>query len=150
MTSKRKWLSLIVVLFLFPAVCAAAPVYELQDFIFQKEIIIEEFTADIAPTTYKATLTDLSYTLGLPDFEKLNMSITNGPQFLGNTIGPGSFFFEVVLGETYFLNIFGKAGCPEELGLFNVTIEAVPIPPAALLLGSGILGLVMLRRRARG
>jgi hypothetical protein len=115
----------------------------------KKEIVIGQFTAGVAPTTYQVMLTDLSYTLGLPEFQKLNMSITKGPLLLGNTIGPGSFFFDVVLGENYFLNIFGIAALPEKLGLFNVTIEAVPISSAVLLLGSGVFGLIMLRRRER-
>ena len=149
MINSPKWLLICLILFISPALGGAATVYEFQDFISEKEIVIEEFTAGIAPTTYKAMLTDLSYTLGLPDFQKLNMSITKGPLLLGNTIGPGSFFFDVVLGENYFLNIFGIAALPENLGLFNVTIEAVPIPPAVLLLGSGVFGLIMLRRRGR-
>jgi len=149
MINSPKWLLICFILFIAPALGGAATVYELQDFISEKEIIIEEFTADVTPTTYKAMLTDLSYTLGLPDFQKLSMSITKGPLVLGNTIGPGSFFFDVVLGESYFLNIFGIAGLPDNLGLFNVTIEAVPVPPAVLLFGSGMFGLIMLRRRGR-
>lgn len=149
MTGCRKGLLFFFIILLLPTVPSAAPVYELQDFILDKEIIIENFIANTGPPTYKATLTDLSYSLGLPDFQKLSMSITKGSLVLGNTIGPGSFFFDVVLGESYFLNIFGIAGLPDNLGLFNATIEAVPIPPAFMLLGSGIIGLVVLRRRRR-
>jgi len=149
MNRYRKWLLLFLVLFLLPATAAASTVYELQNFISGTQIIIEQFTADVAPPTYKATITDLSNTLGLPDFSLLNMSITQGATLLGKTVGPGSFFFDAVLGQSYYLNILGLTDAPIELGLFNVTVQAVPVPPAVFLLGSGILGLVLLRRKAR-
>ncbi|RPJ07361.1 MAG: hypothetical protein EHM37_18060 [Deltaproteobacteria bacterium] len=151
-----RWSLIAVFLLMLPAVGTACLVFDVVDVpldknyaIFQTELIIEKFTADVSPTLYKATLTDLSFTLGLPDFQKLSLSVNKGSTVLGYTIGPGSFFFDVVLGESYFLNIFAKAGIPDDFGLLNVKIEAVPVPPAVLLLGSGLLGLVMMRRRSR-
>jgi hypothetical protein len=64
-------------------------------------------------------------------------------------IGPGSFNFAATSGETYFANIFGTGGGSQGAGLFGLEIKAVPIPPSLILLGSSILGLILLRRRVR-
>ncbi len=80
-----RWSLIAVFLLMLPAVGTACLVFDVVDVpldknyaIFQTELIIEKFTADVSPTLYKATLTDLSFTLGLPDFQKLSLSVNKG------------------------------------------------------------------------
>jgi hypothetical protein len=40
-----------------------------------------------------------------------------------------------------------QLGSPTAVGLFGAEVSLIPIPPSLLLLGSGLLGLVVMRRR---
>ncbi|WP_372682461.1 hypothetical protein, partial [Desulfosarcina sp.] len=99
-----------------------------------------------APYTYKATLTDLSEDPFF-GFKFLFLSITSSGNPVGSIVGPGSFTFDATAGKTYFANVFGTGGGTQEAGLFGVDITAVPVPPALLLLGSGLFALLTLRKK---
>jgi hypothetical protein len=102
--------------------------------------------ADVAPFQYSVQLSDLSQAPWF-GFEFLYLSITTATEFIDDIVGPGSFAFTAMPGETYFVNVFGVGAGEYLTGLFGVEITAVPIPATILLFGSGILGMVFLRRR---
>ena len=139
---------LIIALFLTPSYLSASTVFETTDRVKGIDFFRYSFTADIEPYTYQATLSDLS--VG-PDtgFRFLFLAVTSKRELLGYTNGPGSFLFPVDPGRKYFANIFGIGGGKSWTGDFGLKIEAVPIPPSLMLLGSGLLGLIYLRRRTR-
>ena len=56
--------------------------------------------------------------------------------------------FDAELGKTYWANVLGQAAEPPGVGLFRIEITAVPVPPAVLLLGSGLLALFALKRKS--
>jgi hypothetical protein len=137
-----------VVLLSSPHFAGASTVFETTGWILETDGLNYEFVADTAPYTYKATLSDLSEAPNF-GFEFLYLSITTATDTVDSIVGPGSFTFAAIPGETYFANIFGTGGGIQEAGLFGLEITAVPIPPGLILLGSSLLGLVLLRRRVR-
>jgi hypothetical protein len=104
------------------------------------------FQADQSPYTYQATLADLSIS-PIFGFDYLFLAITSTTTSYGSIVGPGSFIFDVVPNELLFANVFGIGGGDTGFGLFGVQVTTVPVPGAVWLLGSGLVGLVGLRRK---
>ena len=147
--------ALVAMVLLFQNSASAAMSQDIGDIVFETTgWIIESggvsnpFIADVAPFTYLVTLSDLSE---LPSFgfDYLYLSITTATETIDSIVGPGQFTFTAMPGETYFANVFGVGAGDFETGLFGVEIKAVPIPASAMLLGSGLLGLVLVRRKKR-
>ena len=149
MRFKRCLVSLAVACLLIPHVAGAAIVFETTGWIQETIGLTFDFEADTAPYTYRATLSDLSQAPWF-GFDFLYLSLTTSTETVDSTIGPGSFTFEAIPGETYFANIFGTGGGDLGAGLFGLEVATVPIPPSVLLLGSSLLGLVLIRRRGKG
>ena len=137
-----------IMLLVIPLSAGATTVYETTGWLTGAEGmgLVFEFTADVAPYTYVATLTDLSEDPFFA-FEFLFLSITTATDTVDSIVGPGSFSFVAIPDETYFANIFGIGGGTVGAGLFGLQVTAVPIPSALVLLGSGIFALVALKRR---
>jgi len=140
--------SLAIACLLIPHYAGASTVFETTGWITESTGISFDFVADTAPFKYRATLSDLSVDPFF-GFEFLYLSITTSTETVDSIVGPGSFTFAATSGETYFANIFGTGGGTIGAGLFGINITAVPIPPSLILLGSSILGLILLRRRVR-
>ena len=139
-------ISLAIACLLVPQYAGASTVFETTGWIQGSIGLTFDFAADTAPFTYRATLSNLSKAPFF-GFEFLFLSITTATDDVDSILGPGSFTLDAVPGETYFANIFGSGGGEQEAGLFGLEIKAVPIPPGFILLGSSVLGLVLLRRR---
>jgi len=159
-----------IAFFLAPVFANAAIITETEDFEVVEFItgeggVIYPFTVDIAPTgECIATLSDLSE--GLMGFEYLSLTITTS---VGPTIGftdtdlDNPILFATSPGVQYFAAVYGQpigdiddiddcCCCDCGTGLFGLKIEAVPpvpIPTTLFLLGSGLIGLIGLRRRIR-
>jgi hypothetical protein len=143
----RKFLlMLIIAVFLVPACASASIVFETTGWITGSEGLTFNFTADQSPYTYQATLTDLS-TVPYFGFDFLFLSVTSSTEILASIIGPGSFTFPVEAGKLYFANVFGTGGGEMDAGLFGLEITTVPIPGSVWLLGSGLIGIVGIRRK---
>jgi hypothetical protein len=146
MKIKAQLTILVIMLFLIPSVVGAATVYQATGWITGKEGVVFDFDADVSPYTYVATLTDLSVEPYF-GFDFLFLSITTATDTMGSIVGPGKISFVAIPDETYFANIFGDGGGDFDTGNFGLQINAVPIPSALVLLGSGIFALVALKRR---
>jgi hypothetical protein len=133
---------------LIPLSAGAATVFETTGWIQETTGLAFDFDADTAPFTYRATLSDLSED-PVFGFDFLYLSITTATDTVDSIVGPGTFSFLAIPGETYFANVFGTGGGDVDAGLFGVEVTAVPIPPSLILLGSSLIGLVFLRRRVR-
>ena len=137
-----------------PTCVFASTVYEKVDWISGAEDMVLEFTSDAESYSFVATMTDLSVSPFF-GFDFLFFSITTSTDLIDWIVvdpgDQGSISFEVTAGETWFANISGVGGGDMGKGLFGLKIEdvpgAVPIPPAFLLLGSGIAGIVACRKR---
>ena len=136
-----------IVLLSIPQFAGASTVFETTGWITGTEGVTFAFEADTAPYTYKATLSDLSEDPFF-GFDFLFLSITTATDTVDSIVSPGSFSFDATPGETYFANIFGTGGGAVGAGLFGLEITAVPVPPAVLLLGSGLLALFALKRKS--
>ena len=112
------------------------------------------------PGTYVAQLTDLQFPAS---FEWLRMGISKAGFGLVDSViltggaATGGFTFDVLPNADYFLGIVGVAGVyapvaglPEiRLSSYAANISLVPIPAAALLMSSALVGLVVVARRRR-
>ena len=137
---------LVIALFVVPSYTFAATVFETTGWIIDTQGFNFEFTADQSPYTYQATLTDLSL-VPFFGFDTLFLSVTSSTDSLGSFFGPCSFTFDVIPGETLFANVFGIGGGTQGAGLFGLEVAAVPIPGAIWLLGSGLIGIVGIKRK---
>ena len=146
MRPKSVFLVWVVTLFLIPFKTSASTVFETTGTIRWIGSYNYSFDADVEPYTYQLTLSDLSVA---PDegFRLLYLSLTSDGQVIDSLFGPGSFLFEADPGGTYDANIFGVGGGNSWTGEFGLKVEAVPIPNTVVLLGFGILGLLLLRRK---
>jgi hypothetical protein len=128
-------------------------VFEQVSFLQGKTMYTDRFKIDTAGT-YKVTLTDFEFPNPL---KMAGLNITTATQALGSLLAPGSFTFDADPGS-YYLSFFGKA---DHLGQFGIEVaqysivgsgvgvSAVPVPAAAWLFGSGLIGLTGVVRRKR-
>ena len=142
--------SLAVACLLVPSYAGASTVFETTGWITEPTGLTFDFVADTAPFTYTATLSDFSEAPFF-GFEFLYLIITTSADDVGSTVGPGSFSFVAIPGETYYANVFGTPAdaATAGAGLFGIDVTAVPIPPGLILLGTSVFGLILLRRRVR-
>lgn len=94
---------------------------------------------------YQTILTDLEFPAL---FDTLLLFVSTGIDVVGTPlVGPGMLTFDADPGM-FVANILGLAEGDFKLGAFNVEVAAthVPVPPAILLLTSGLIGLISIRR----
>jgi hypothetical protein len=144
MSLKRVWIVLAVLLLCTPQLAGAATVLEETDFIFGFSGKTYSFVADMT-SAYEVTLTDFEFP---GPFDILGVAITTSTESVGELLAPGSRTFGLEMGNTYFANVLGRADDELGAGLFGIKVSAVPIPSALMLLGSGILGLFVLKRKS--
>lgn len=98
--------------------------------------------------TYEAFLTDLRYPVA---FDRLFLGILDDVSFtpLGFRYGEGSLTFNVSTPGQLVAQFAGLPGTGGT-GTYTLQIKAIPIPPAAMLLFSGLMGLVLVGRRTNG
>lgn len=141
---------LAVILFLMMPPClGATTVFETTGWIIDTGGDNFDFVADQGPYTYQATLSDLSVSPFF-GFKFLFLQISTATENVGYIEELGSFTFTAEPGETYYANVFGTAGGGYvNAGLFGVEVSTIPIPATLILLGSGLVGLLALRRKSR-
>jgi hypothetical protein len=135
-------------LFLVPSFGLASTVYEGTGWITGTEGVVVDFTADTSPYTYEATLSDLSVAPYF-GFDFLFLSISSSTELIDSILGPGSMIFDATPGQKLFANIFGTGGGQLGAGNYGLRISSVPVPSALLLLGTGLLALIGIKRRNR-
>ena len=124
--------------------------YSKTGFVIGSETFNEGFTVPVAGQ-YKAIITDF----GTPTaFSSLLLAITTTSplgliDFANGAGGTGMFTFSATPGVNYFANIAATVTGTPNIGLFGAEVSLVPIPGSLLLLGSGLLGLIMIGRRKR-
>ena len=94
---------------------------------------------------YQTTLTELEFPASL---DTLLLFVSTGMDVVGTPlVGPGMFTFDADPGM-FVANILGWAGGDFRLGAFNVEVAVAqaPVPPAMMLLASGLIGLFSMRR----
>lgn len=121
-------------------------IFEQVNFLTGAGYFTDKFTIDTAGA-YRVTLTDFEFPNPLAE---AGLNITSANESFGSLFGPGSFTFDADPGS-YYLNFFGKAPDLGQYGIeiaqFGIVISqpanlsAVPIPAAAWLFGSGLIGL---------
>ena len=144
----------------------ATTVYDKVE-LFQTETFFTDRFEISETGVYKATLTDFNFPVPMID---TGMNVTTTTDSLGSLMAPGSFKFNATPG-TYFVSFFGTAGTADifsptqfegcfsekshhccfppktQLGMYGIDISAVPVPAAAWLFGSGLIGLAFVARR---
>ena len=138
----------VILLLMVPPCLGATTVFETTGWIIDTEGDSFDFVADEGPYTYQATLSDLSESPFF-GFEFLYLMISTATGTVGSIDAPGSFTFTAVPDETYYANVFGNAGGKYNTGLFGVEVTTIPLPATLMLLGSGLVGLLALRRKSR-
>jgi hypothetical protein len=123
---------------------AATVVLEDTGFIFGYGGETYSFVADQTPLLYNVTLTDLEFPGA---FDILGVAITTATDSVVELLAPGSKTFSVDFETTYFANVLGLAADDLGAGLFGIKITAVPIPPTLILLGTGLIGFIGLKKK---
>jgi hypothetical protein len=147
--AKRILLILIVGIMFTPAFVNASVVYEESVWITG----MQGFNFDLPklePGLYQSTLSNMSVeNEPFFGFDFLGLIVSTGSQTLGHIFEPGSFFFEVTpsSGTNFFANVFGDGSGLFDTGLAGIEISKVPIPATLLLFGSGLIGLIGVRRK---
>jgi hypothetical protein len=72
-----------------------------------------------------------------------NSVISSGNLLLGSLLAP----FNLVIGNQYAIIITGASRSVNGSGSYSVSVSAVPVPPALILLASGLVGAGLLGRR---
>lgn len=132
---------------LFMGICSAhASTVVLEDYQSVSGFTVSNtpFLVDQAGT-YEAFLTDLKYPVA---FDKLFLGILDDVSLtpLGFRYGEGSLTFNVSTPGQFVAQFMGLPGAGG-VGTYTLQIKAIPIPPAAMLLFSGLMGLVLVGRR---
>lgn len=133
-----------------PASASTTPIFEYVDTIFGPADAESTPFTIAAPGTYMAKLTDLTFFPGA-SFGTVALGISTSSQLFGSTflVSPSAndsawFTFTATPGK-YFSNVLATCA---GLCTYGVEITAVvPVPPAVLLFGSGLIGMVMVGRR---
>ena len=122
----------------------ADTVYEKVE-LFQTETFFTDSFEISDAGVYMATLTDFSFSAPMID---TGMNVTTAKDWLGGLMAPGSFTFNATPGS-YFVSFFGAADISTslQLGQYGIHISQVPVPAAAWLFGSGLIGLAFVARR---
>ena len=105
------------------------------------------YEIDLEPGIYKATLVDFLFP---SPFETLTLGITQNTTPLGIVFDTDSLTFNVMDTMADMEKIVARlVAVPGTggMGTYGLHIKAIPIPPAALLLFSGLIGLVLVGRR---
>ena len=126
----------------------AAAVYEKVELFQTETFFTDEFYVLSTETlTFRATLTDFEFPAPMID---TGMSVTTATDLLGKLDAPGSFTFDFVPGESYFVSFYGFADVSvPQLGQYGIEISQVPVPAAAWLFCSGLIGLIGITRRKK-
>ena len=150
---KRHLISLSFALLLLGGLASAAQAstvvpFSQTSFVIGFETFNQGFTVPEAGD-YRATIVDFATPWV---FDTLLFAITTtGPlsfiDIVDGAGGAGSFTFTGDPGVNYVANIVANTGHWGGIGLFGAQVNLIPIPQTLLLLGSGIIGLVLVRRR---
>jgi len=121
---------------------ASTVVYDDFQVISEQTVFTTPFEVASAGT-YRAELVDFEF----PDpFDILAFGITQGLTPLGFRFDTGSFTFHVTTPGTLHAHL-AAIPLPGKIGTYALQILAVPVPPAGVLLLSGLIGLVTVGRR---
>jgi len=125
-------------------------IYEELSFVDGTETSIQSFS-DLDEGLYKLRLTDFEFPEAFGFLGATFSSSTDvvGSLLLGEHNSSASLVFEIDQPDTYYLAVAGIAGSAYNLGMYGVELAAVPLPPAAYLFFSGLMGVVLVGRRAR-
>jgi hypothetical protein len=101
--------------------------------------------------SYLATLTDFEFPMSMIE---TGMDVTTATSTLGMLMGPGSFIFNAMPGNYYvsfygFADVFSDKLPDTQLGQYGIEISQIPVPPAAWLFCSGLLGMIAISRRKK-
>lgn len=149
--AKNLFLVVVMAVILFPTFTNASVVYEQSLWITGTQGFNFDLP-DLEPGSYKSTLTNMSVkNEPIFGFDFLGLIVSTGSETLGYIFEPGSFFFEVTpsSGTNFFANIFGDGSGLFDTGLAGIEISKVPIPATLVLFGSGLVGLIGIRRRIK-
>lgn len=153
---KRICMGMLAMVFLIglPTSGYSALVFDAAGGIIDKEWVVYDFTADVAPYNYVATIKDESvgpefgfnhlYLMIIPGDDIFDPTFST---FVDLNVGYSSISFGVQQGDTVQALIYGEGGGELGAGAFRFQVNAIPIPPTFLLLGSGILAVFTLRRK---
>jgi len=126
------------------SVQASSVVYDDFQVVTENTVFTTPFEVTQAGT-YKAELVDFEY----PDaFDILSLGITQDLTPLGFRFDTGSFTFNVLTPGTLLAHLAAIPGA-SGTGIYSLQIMAIPIPDAAALLISGLIGLVIVGRSER-
>lgn len=153
---KKKMCMAIVAMVLLVGVPASGfcdLVYSRAGGILGTEWVGYDFTADVSPFTYEATLTDISASPYF-GFDFLFLQIATDHLMVYSPVdldaGSTSITFGVSPGENVHALIFGAGQNVVDgfnSGSYLFQVNSVPVPATLLLLGSGLFALTALKRR---
>jgi len=137
------------------AATVPAPIYNQNHTIFGTNAVNVGVGTPTAGN-FRFTVTDVgSPGTPFPPFNDLGFTVS-GPTgsssagLLGYRTTPGSLVLSLAAAQTYFVNVIGMASGSAFLhsGTFNLeVVQVIPIPAAAVLFSSALMGLVVVARR---
>ena len=132
---------------------ANAAVYDRVELFQTETFFTDEFSVLSAePMTFRVTLTDFEFPAPMIE---TGVNLTTATESLGSLMAPGSFTFDYVPGDRaigeYSVSFYGfaDASTSSQLGQYGIDISQVPVPAAAWLFGSGLIGLIGIARRKK-